>query len=73
MYLTILNAVLDLDPDEGKASFGSSEYRSLVGKVRDGQVWEEVVRDGYGGIEGDVDADVVINLYVLLSLPIYNH
>lgn len=73
LYLTILNAVLDLDPDEGKASFGSSEYRSLVGKVRDGQVWEEVVRDGYGGIEGDVDADVVINLYVLLSLPIYNH
>jgi hypothetical protein len=62
LYLTILNAVLELDPDEGKVSFGSSEYRALVNKVRDGEVWEEVVRNGYGGIEGDVDADVVINL-----------
>lgn len=62
LYLTILNAVLELDPDEGKISFGSSEYRVLVNKVRDGEVWEEVVQNGYGGIEGDVDAEVVINL-----------
>lgn len=68
LYLTILNAVLELDPDDGKVSFGSSEYRGLVSKVRDGEVWEEVVRSGYGGIEGDVDADVVINLYVLSSV-----
>lgn len=67
LYLTILNAVLELDPDEGKVSFGSSEYRSLVNKVRDGEVWEEIVQNGYGGIEGDVDADVVINLYALHS------
>ena len=60
--MTILNAVLELDPDEGKISFGSSEYRALVNKVRDSEVWEEVVRNGYGGIEGDLDADVVINL-----------
>ena len=62
MYLTILNAVLELAPDEGKVSFGSSEYRALVSKVQDGEVWDEVVQNGYGGIEGDVDADVVINL-----------
>jgi hypothetical protein len=62
LYLTILNAVLELAPDEGKVSFGSSEYRALVSKVQDGEVWDEVVQNGYGGIEGDVDADVVINL-----------
>jgi len=64
LYLTILNAVLELDPEEGKQAFGSTEFRGLVSKVRDGDVWEEVVRNGYGGVEGDVDSDVVINLWV---------
>jgi hypothetical protein len=64
LYLTILNAVVELDPDEGKRAFGSSEWRGLVTKVREGEVWEEVVKNGYGGVEGNVDSDVVINLYV---------
>ena len=68
LYLTILNAIVELDPDEGKQAFGSTEWRSLVAKVRDGEVWEEVVRDGYGGVEGDVDSDVVINLLVFFPL-----
>lgn len=72
LYLTILNAVVELDPDEGKQAFGSSDWRALVSKVREGDVWEEVVRNGYGGVEGDVDSDVVINLYVSLSSPIPN-
>lgn len=63
LYLTILNAIVELDPDEGKQAFGSSDWRGLVTKVRDGDVWEEVVKNGYGGVEGDVDSDVVINLY----------
>ncbi|KAG9237193.1 peroxin 26 [Amylocarpus encephaloides] len=66
LYLTILNALVELDPDEGKQVFGSSEWRALVSKVRDGGVWEEVVRNGYGGVEGNVDSDVVINLATLL-------
>jgi len=66
LYLTILNAVVELDPDEGKQAFGSSDFRSLVSKVREGEVWEEVVQNGYGGVEGDVDSDVVINLATLL-------
>jgi hypothetical protein len=66
LYLTILNAVLELDPEEGKVAFGSSEYRALVSKVREGSVWEDVVRNGYAGVEGDVDSDVVINLFVSL-------
>jgi hypothetical protein len=67
LYLTILNAVVELDPEEGKQAFGSSEWRGLVTKVREGEVWEEVVKNGYGGVEGDVDSDVVINLFVFLS------
>ncbi|KAL2263058.1 hypothetical protein VTK26DRAFT_8422 [Humicola hyalothermophila] len=66
LYLTILNAILDLEPDEGKDAFGTQEWRALCHKVREGEVWEEVVRNGYHGTEGDVDADVVINLATLL-------
>ncbi|KAI0480830.1 hypothetical protein GGR56DRAFT_291812 [Xylariaceae sp. FL0804] len=66
LYLTILNAVLELDPDEGKDAFGTHEWRALGTKVRDGDVWEEVVQFGYHGAEGDVDSDVVINLATLL-------
>lgn len=63
-YLTFLNAVVELGPEEGKAAFGAPRWKALVSKARDGGVWEDVVRDGYGGVEGDVDAEVVVNLYV---------
>lgn len=62
LYLTILNAILELEPDEGKEAFGTQEWRALCTKVRDGDIWEEVVRNGYHGVEGEVDSDVVINL-----------
>ncbi|CAK7208279.1 hypothetical protein SBRCBS47491_000038 [Sporothrix bragantina] len=66
LYLTILNAIVELEPDEGKSAFGTQDWRALCTKVRDGEVWEEVIRNGYHGAEGDVDADVVINLATLL-------
>jgi hypothetical protein len=66
LYITLLNAIIELGPEEGKAQFGSTQWRSLVAKVREGTVWEEVVREGYHGREGLVDADVVSNLCVLL-------
>ncbi|KAK7744415.1 hypothetical protein SLS62_010139 [Diatrype stigma] len=66
LYLTVLNAILELDPDEGKDAFGVQEWRALCTKVRDGDVWEEVVQFGYHGVEGEVDSDVVINLATLL-------
>ncbi|KAI2626628.1 hypothetical protein GGR54DRAFT_591702 [Hypoxylon sp. NC1633] len=66
LYLTILNAILELDQDEGKDAFGTQEWRSLCKKVQNGDVWEEVVQFGYHGVEGDVDSDVVINLATLL-------
>ncbi|KAM0485894.1 hypothetical protein ACHAPX_000590 [Trichoderma viride] len=65
LYLTLLNAIVELEPEEGKDAFGNQEWRALCSKVRDGSIWEEVVRNGYHGLEGDVDADVVINLATL--------
>ncbi|XPT03084.1 hypothetical protein M3J09_012186 [Ascochyta lentis] len=65
-YLTFLNSVVELGADEGKHAFGSARWKQLVARCRDGSVWEDVVRDGYGGVEGDVDADVVVNLSTLL-------
>lgn len=62
LYIAILNAIVALEPDEGKDGFGSQDWRSICAKVRDGDVWEEVVTNGYHGVEGNVDADVVINL-----------
>lgn len=61
-YLTFLNAVVELGAEEGKHAFGSARWKQLVSKCRDGSVWDEVVRDGYAGSEGDVDPDVVVNL-----------
>ncbi|KAH5176280.1 hypothetical protein HBI56_152540 [Parastagonospora nodorum] len=65
-YLTFLNAVVELGAEEGKHAFGSTRWKQLVSKCRDGSVWDEVVRDGYAGVDGDVDADVVVNLATLL-------
>ncbi|KAH9866586.1 hypothetical protein J1614_008277 [Plenodomus biglobosus] len=65
-YLTFLNSVIELGAEEGKHAFGSTRWKQLVSKCRDGSVWDEVVKDGYAGVEGDVDADVVINLATLL-------
>lgn len=62
MYLTILNAIIELEPEEGKDAFGNQEWRALCNKVREGEIWDEVAKNGYHGVEGDVDSDVVINL-----------
>ncbi len=69
LYLTVLNAILELDSDEGKQAFGTNEWRGSCTKVRDGQIWEEVVHSRYHDVEGNVDADVVINLYEPLLDP----
>ena len=65
-YLNLLNEIAELGPEDGKAAFGNKEWKSLVAKAQDGSVWEEVVNTGYGGNEGNVDADVVIALATLL-------
>lgn len=65
-YLTLLNAIAELGPENGKAKFGDKAWSNLVAKARDGTVWEEVVNVGYGGVEENIDAEVVINLATLL-------
>ena len=65
-YLSLLHAIIDLGAEEGKNQFGSTKWRQLAAKAREGLVWDEIVRLGYGGNEGDVDPDVVVNLATLL-------
>lgn len=65
-YLSLLHAVIELGAEEGKNQFGSTRWRQLAAKARDGSVWDEIIRLGYGGNEGDVDPDVVVNLATLL-------
>ncbi|KAH8705275.1 SBF-like CPA transporter family-domain-containing protein [Talaromyces proteolyticus] len=66
LYITLLSNVVDLGPEEGRKEFGQKEWKTLVAKVRDGIIWEEIVQAGYQGLEGSVDADVVYNLGTLL-------
>lgn len=63
LYATLLNTVVELGDEEGKKDFGNKLYRELVRSVQSGEVWEQVVKDGYMGREDGVDAEVVYNLY----------
>ena len=65
-YLTLLNAIAELGPENGKKDFGGREWKNLVAKAQEGTIWDEVVNIGYGGIEGNIDAEVVFNLASLL-------
>ena len=71
LYLTVLNAVIELGYEEGKHAFGSQEWMTLAAKVHDGTIWDDVVRVGYHGIEGSLDPDVVTNL--LAQKPTETH
>ena len=61
-YLTLLNAICELGPEDGEEAFGGREWRILTAKARDGSIWDEVVTAGYEGVEARVDAEVVSNL-----------
>lgn len=65
LYITLLSAIVDLGPDEGRKLFGQKEWKVIASQVRDGGIWETVVQTGYRGLEGSVDAEVVYNLYVI--------
>ncbi|KAL4936448.1 hypothetical protein BDV06DRAFT_204996 [Aspergillus oleicola] len=66
LYITLLSAIIDLGPEEGKATIGQKEWKDVSTQVRDGGIWETVVQIGYQGREGSVDAEVVYNLGTLL-------
>ncbi|KAH0847785.1 hypothetical protein AYO21_03993 [Fonsecaea monophora] len=63
LYVTLLNSIVDLGYEEGRQVFGPREYKEIVRRVQHGEIWEQVVKDGYQGREGSVDAEVVYNLY----------
>ncbi|BCS19799.1 protein pex26 [Aspergillus puulaauensis] len=66
LYVTLLSAIIDLGPEEGKAMIGQKEWKDISTQVRDGTIWEKVVQIGYQGREGSIDAEVVYNLGTLL-------
>ncbi|KAI9833652.1 MAG: hypothetical protein M1826_006743 [Phylliscum demangeonii] len=66
LYITLLDAIANLSPEEGRAEFGRPRWRRLLDKVSSGSVWGEVVRQGYHGVEEALDGEVVINLSTLL-------
>ncbi|XRM48006.1 hypothetical protein ABZX51_010952 [Aspergillus tubingensis] len=66
LYITLLSQIIELGPEEGKKLFGQKEWKAISTTVRDGEIWETVVRTGYRGLEGSVDAEVVYNLATLL-------
>ena len=65
LYFAIFDAAVKMTPDEGKRIWGGQDWRRIVGRVRNGLIWDEVV-DAYKG-EGPIDTDVVISLYVFLT------
>ncbi|KAL2829146.1 hypothetical protein BDW59DRAFT_37076 [Aspergillus cavernicola] len=66
LYITLLSAIIDLGPEEGKITIGQKEWKTISTQVRDGGIWEKVVQTGYQGREGSVDAEVVYNIGTLL-------
>ena len=64
LYLSVLSSILDLSYEEGKKILGNTEFQEVATEVSEGGIWERVVRHGYGGKEGGVDAEVIYNLYI---------
>lgn len=66
-YLSLIHAVTEMGPEDGGREFGSADaWRAIAKKAREGTAWEEIVNRGYAGQEGEVDAEVVVNLATLL-------
>ena len=72
LYISLLNEIVALGPEDGKQQFGNKQWRDMLSSVQNGQVWETVVETGYGGRESLVDSEVVYNLYGLrlICIPI---
>jgi hypothetical protein len=66
LYAALLNAAIDLGSEEGAREFGQKQYRDILKLVQIGEVWEQVVQDGYRGREDSLDAEVVYNISTLL-------
>ena len=66
-YLSLIHAVTEMGVEDGAREFGGADaWRAVAKKAREGTAWEEIVGRGYAGQEGEVDAEVVVNLATLL-------
>jgi hypothetical protein len=66
-YLSLIHAVVEMGAEDGAREFGGADaWRAVARKAREGLAWEEIVGRGYAGQEGEVDAEVVVNLATLL-------
>ena len=72
LYVTLLNSIVDLGQEDGKRLLGN-DYRDIVRRVQSGDIWSQVVKDGYQGREGSVDAEVVYNLFVAAAPCAHSH
>ena len=62
LYISILNAIVDLGEHEGAQKLGEARYQEIARQVRSGGVWDKVKRDGYHGELSAVDPEVAFNL-----------
>lgn len=51
-----------VEEQRGEGKSGAKRWKELARRVQEGGIWEDVVRVGYGGVEGAVDGEVVGNL-----------
>ncbi|KAK6430453.1 hypothetical protein LTR95_013396, partial [Oleoguttula sp. CCFEE 5521] len=65
-WLSLVHAVVELGAEEGKVEFGGELWKCIAKAAREGGVWNHIIARGYGGVETEVDAEVVVNVATLL-------
>ncbi|KAK6442071.1 hypothetical protein LTR95_001690 [Oleoguttula sp. CCFEE 5521] len=65
-WLSLVHAIVELGAEEGKAEFGGELWKCIAKAAREGGVWNHIIARGYGGVETEVDAEVVVNVATLL-------
>ncbi|OQO13739.1 hypothetical protein B0A48_01969 [Cryoendolithus antarcticus] len=65
-WLSLVHAVVELGTEEGKAECGGELWKVIAKAAKEGGVWSHIIARGYGGVETEVDAEVVVNVATLL-------
>nr|OQO21027.1 hypothetical protein B0A51_11862 [Rachicladosporium sp. CCFEE 5018] len=65
-WLSLVHAVVELGAEEGKAEVGGDLWKAIAKAAREGGVWGHIIARGYGAVETEVDAEVVVNVATLL-------
>ncbi|KAI9785091.1 MAG: hypothetical protein M1816_000502 [Peltula sp. TS41687] len=73
LYLTLLQVIIIQATEHQQYEVASPDFEGLYQKIKNVSIWEEVVNVGYGGDEGSVDIEVVINLATLILKNPHDH